>query len=191
TANVEVDIRGAKKLYLVVDDAGDGFGCDWADWAEPRLVGRGGEKKLTEIRWAKAESGWGQVRVDRNANGDALRIDGKRIDYGIGTHAPSVIEFDLPEGYRSFRATVGLDEGGTRQGCGSTVRFSVYVGELPETARRALFRSSRGAGPLDPEESLELLETHEDLEVTLFAAEPLIINPTNIDVDARGRVWVL
>src|SRR5690606_28238698 len=44
---------------------------------------------------------------------------------------------------------------------------------------------------LDPEESLELLETHEDLEVTLFAAEPFIINPTNIDVDARGRVWVL
>ena len=28
------------------------------------------------------------------------------------------------------------------------------------------------------------------LEVELFAAEPLVINPTNISVDARGRVWV-
>ena len=36
---IDVDITGAKQLYLVVTDGGDGFGCDWADWAEPRLVG--------------------------------------------------------------------------------------------------------------------------------------------------------
>ena len=29
------------------------------------------------------------------------------------------------------------------------------------------------------------------MEVTLWAAEPDIVNPTNIDIDARGRVWVL
>lgn len=28
------------------------------------------------------------------------------------------------------------------------------------------------------------------LEATLFASEPMLTNPTNIDVDARGRVWV-
>jgi len=28
------------------------------------------------------------------------------------------------------------------------------------------------------------------LTATLFAAEPMLTNPTNIDVDARGRVWV-
>ena len=28
------------------------------------------------------------------------------------------------------------------------------------------------------------------LEATLFAAEPMLVNPTNIDIDARGRVWV-
>lgn len=43
---------------------------------------------------------------------------------------------------------------------------------------------------LPPEEALKQLETKEDLEVTLFAAEPLITNPTSIDVDAYGRVWV-
>ena len=36
---VSVDIKGAKKLYLVATDGGDGFGCDWADWIEPKLVG--------------------------------------------------------------------------------------------------------------------------------------------------------
>ncbi|HEX3447135.1 MAG TPA: PVC-type heme-binding CxxCH protein, partial [Isosphaeraceae bacterium] len=28
------------------------------------------------------------------------------------------------------------------------------------------------------------------LEATLWASEPLLVNPTNIDVDSRGRVWV-
>ncbi len=31
---VEIDITGKKELWLVVTDAGDGIGCDWADWAE-------------------------------------------------------------------------------------------------------------------------------------------------------------
>ncbi len=30
----------------------------------------------------------------------------------------------------------------------------------------------------------------EDLEATLWAESPLFYNPTNIDVDARGRIWV-
>src|SRR5258705_6686191 len=29
------------------------------------------------------------------------------------------------------------------------------------------------------------------LEVKLWAAEPSLLNPTNIDIDARGRIWVL
>jgi putative membrane-bound dehydrogenase-like protein len=34
------------------------------------------------------------------------------------------------------------------------------------------------------------LETADGLEATLFASEPMMGNPTNIDVDSRGRVWV-
>ena len=30
----------------------------------------------------------------------------------------------------------------------------------------------------------------DDLEITLWAESPMFFNPTNIDVDARGRVWV-
>src|SRR5215212_6277903 len=29
------------------------------------------------------------------------------------------------------------------------------------------------------------------LEIKLWAAEPDLLNPTNIDIDSRGRVWVL
>ena len=30
----------------------------------------------------------------------------------------------------------------------------------------------------------------QDLEVTLWAESPLFFNPTNMDVDASGRIWV-
>ena len=36
--DVDVDITGAKSLFLVATDGGDGFGCDWADWVEPKLI---------------------------------------------------------------------------------------------------------------------------------------------------------
>jgi putative membrane-bound dehydrogenase-like protein len=40
------------------------------------------------------------------------------------------------------------------------------------------------------EKSLADLKVYDGLEVTLFASEPMITNPTNIDIDSRGRVWV-
>jgi putative membrane-bound dehydrogenase-like protein len=35
------------------------------------------------------------------------------------------------------------------------------------------------------------LEVAEGLEANLFTSEPMITNPTNIDIDHKGRVWVL
>ncbi len=42
----------------------------------------------------------------------------------------------------------------------------------------------------DPENALSSLVIADGLEVTAFATEPMLQNPTNIDVDERGRVWV-
>jgi putative membrane-bound dehydrogenase-like protein len=41
-----------------------------------------------------------------------------------------------------------------------------------------------------PESSLADLKVYDGLAVTLFASEPMFSNPTNMDIDARGRVWV-
>ncbi|MDV3309861.1 MAG: c-type cytochrome [Cyclobacteriaceae bacterium] len=41
-----------------------------------------------------------------------------------------------------------------------------------------------------PENATASFVMHEGLDVALFAAEPMVVNPTNIDVDAKGRVWV-
>jgi putative membrane-bound dehydrogenase-like protein len=37
---------------------------------------------------------------------------------------------------------------------------------------------------------LDLFQVPEGLEVTLWAASPLLHNPTNIDIDKDGRIWV-
>ncbi|GAB3907481.1 hypothetical protein GCM10028803_41300 [Larkinella knui] len=42
----------------------------------------------------------------------------------------------------------------------------------------------------DPKYAVGSLNVAPGLEAKLFAAEPMLTNPTNIDVDARGRVWV-
>ncbi|MCC6155467.1 MAG: HEAT repeat domain-containing protein [Candidatus Hydrogenedentes bacterium] len=43
---------------------------------------------------------------------------------------------------------------------------------------------------LSPENSLAKMKVAEGMELTLFAAEPDLYNPTTIDIDAQGRVWV-
>lgn len=48
----------------------------------------------------------------------------------------------------------------------------------------------RAYAQLDPEAGFKALKPGEGLSVSLFAADDLLVNPTAIDVDAQGRVWV-
>ncbi len=41
-----------------------------------------------------------------------------------------------------------------------------------------------------PAYSLADLKAYDGLKVSLFASEPMFTNPTNISIDARGRIWV-
>src|SRR5580704_15725675 len=45
-------------------------------------------------------------------------------------------------------------------------------------------------GPLPPEQALAALKVAEGFQVELFAAEPMLIHPTSIDADHKGRVRV-
>lgn len=183
SVDIDVSLEGAKEMYLVVTDGGNGFAADWADWAEPRLIlADGSEKKLTEVEWKAAQSGWGNVRVNASAGGSELRSAGKAIDYGIGTHANSVIAFNLPAGAKRFKARGALDEGGTKQG-GDSVEFRVY------TENPGPIVASDNASH-DPETAVDSLDVHPELKVQLFASEPMMASPSSIDIDARGRVWV-
>jgi putative membrane-bound dehydrogenase-like protein len=186
SVDIDVSLDGAKELFLVVTDGGNGFGADWADWAEPRLVlADGSEKKLTEIEWKSAQSGWGGVRVNANAEGKELRSAGKSIEYGLGTHANSVIAFNLPAGTKRFKARGALDEGGTKQGIATSVEFRVYT-ENPGP----IAASDTNTASHEPENATQQLDVHPECVVQLFASEPMMLSPASIDIDHRGRVWV-
>ena len=45
-------------------------------------------------------------------------------------------------------------------------------------------------GQVSAPESARRLKAAPGLEATLWASEPMLANPTNIDIDSRGRVWV-
>jgi O-glycosyl hydrolase len=126
--DVDVDITGAKKLYLVIDPVDD-YRVDHADWAQTRLVGPKGEMKLTDLKWVKATAGWGEAHVNQHVGGGDMTLSGAKVPYGIGTHSPSFIEYDLPEGYTRFKARVGLDESAVKaaQYGGGTIRAQVFT----------------------------------------------------------------
>ena len=193
---IDIDISGAKSLWLVATDGGNGYACDWCDWAEPRLIAGRTEKKLTDLNWKAASSQFGSVQKNKNCRGEPLRIAGKPVEYGIGTHANSVIEFELPADHKftRFVARGGLDNGGTDQGgCGAdtSVQFLVFT----QRPGKDVFEKLKSSGASEPTsheaaDALEQLDVHPDLEATLFASEPMMTNPASIDVDHLGRVWV-
>ena len=187
SVDINVDLKGAKNIYLVVADGGDGFACDWADWVNPRFVGPKGETSLTELKWKSATAGFGEVRVNRNAGGGEPSVGGKTVEKAIGTHSNSIIEYDVPAGTTHFKAVGALDDAGVNQGCGSTVTFAVYNTKPAGIAAGPI---AAGTGSHDSKDALSQLDVAQGLQAELFASEPVMANPTNIDIDHLGRVWV-
>ena len=191
---IKIDLKDAKELYLVVNDAGDGITADWADWVAPVLVTSDGKRiKLTELTPKLAKSGWNGVNTDKNANGNEMKVKGVTVT-GLGTHAPSIIGFDLPKGVIAFETQAAMDDGGVKQGSGATAIFQVYA-EKPSD--EVLESKAAGSSALKPygleaaKQGMSTFTTPEGLQASLFAAEPMIQNPTNIDIDERGRVWAI
>lgn len=193
---IKVDLKGAKELFLVATDGSDGFAADWADWMEPTLIKADGTKvKLTDIKPKTATVGWGELGVNKNAGGKPLSVGGKPVAHGFGSHAPSIIGFDLPAGVVAFEARGGIDNGGTDQGTGSTVTFQVFTENPGKDAAKpssgfAASNSDR-YGIQSARKNMATFTAAPGLKASLFAAEPMIQNPTNIDIDHKGRVWAV
>jgi len=186
---VDASLKGAKELYLVVSDE-DGISCDWADWLDPKLImADGSTKDLTKLPWKAASQGSGGTRVGKSAMGDALLVNGQKFENGIGTHARSVIVYDLPQGVTGFTAQAAIDDGGMERGgkaSNASVKFQVYTETPPNAPKPAppIVDDGKTTVPAD------MFTVPEGLEVTVWATSPALFNPTNIDFDAQGRLWV-
>src|SRR5688572_3272399 len=69
------------------------------------------------------------------------------------------------------------------------MRIRPYVGVFLAASILALLTQSALAQK-PPAEALKALKVADDMDVSLFASEPMITNPSAIDIDTQGRVWV-
>ena len=196
---IRAELKGAKELHLVIADGGDGFACDWADWIEPVLIKADGVRvKLTSLKWKAASSGHGEVRIGKNAGASDLRVNGEAIADGIGAHAVSVISYNLPADVIAFEAKGGLDNGGSDQsGCGGSASVQFLVFNAAPPAQTVAAAPAPGVAPADrygldaAKRNMATFKTADGLQPSLVAAEPMIQNPTSIDIDPRGRIWAV
>lgn len=73
--------------------------------------------------------------------------------------------------------------------CVSLIKFifvAVAMACINSFGADAVVRS----GPEAAREQLKEMKVADGLEVTLFASEPMVVNPADMDIDARGRVWI-
>ena len=126
--NLNAEITDASKLYLVVTIAGDNFNYDHADWINPALYKANGDSLLlTSLSWVSATSGWAFVAKNKSLDGNPLTVNGVTYSNGFGVNSYSLIEFDLPEGYTTFKAFCGFDDEVINAPNGVTIEFFVFV----------------------------------------------------------------
>jgi hypothetical protein len=152
SVDVDIDITGADKLYLVVSSEDiNGYSNHNCNWINPEVTGPGKKLKLTELSWVNASSGRGKPMINQTFNGGKLKVNNNEYNSGLNVNAVSIIEYDLPEGVTTFRALAGLQSGmssnsdATRQNNGkfmiftsdpsgpepgSTAEISVNLGDL-------------------------------------------------------------
>ena len=184
THKVDVDVSKWKKLYLVVNDGGDGDGEDHGAWFNPVFVSADGrEVKLSSRKWKTAKSGWGKIGFGISATGKPLKSgDGKAQPDGLGTHANSTIVFDVPKGAVRFKAQAGLAN--TSKGKGK-IQFAVSD-SMPSFAGASNSKEGPHATPnspiILPHVAVKALVDLEAIEACLDAVG---------SVNSRSALWAL
>lgn len=173
SVDIKVNIKNLKTLVLVVENGGDDINSDHANWINPVLSGPAGKLELKGLKWKSAYTEWQKVKKGSNIEGQEVEFKGKTYKNVLGTHAYSVIEYDLPAGYETFTAIGALAKSSKGQG---SVSF-VVNGSIPKVEVKKYLPK-------------EAFNAYKDLEVTVWATSPMFYNPTNMDVDSKGRIWV-
>jgi len=56
------------------------------------------------------EQSWGEPKVGKSVENNAMRIDGRVFEYGIGSHSASRLVWSLNGAYKKFHSFIGLDD---------------------------------------------------------------------------------
>ena len=136
-ATIDIDVSKFKSLFLVVHP-GEKNGKDHAAWLQPTLHTTDGKTiDLTTQKYKVIKEGDGRrkTRLNKSVENKPLLDLTKKEVKGIGTHAFSIIEFELPANAARFTATGRLTEGA--KGGGASVTFHVLdsIDEIQPTGK--------------------------------------------------------
>jgi len=135
---IKVDIKGAKKIYLVVSNGGINNRFDHAVWLAPRLTGANGELDLVKHPWKIAKCGAYRIMRNRGYHGGAISVNGEIKPKGISAHATSILSWDIPPGYETFEAIGAiLDSGINQKKSIPSMNFEIYT-SMPEKKLKQL-----------------------------------------------------
>lgn len=106
----------------------------------PIPLGSGPQVSLTTLPASEVEFGFAEPRLNRAWNGPPISLGGVQYERGIGMHAPTRMEFEVPEGAVQLQAIVGLAD---------------TIGDCPKAAVTFEVRNERdellyGSGLVDP-----------------------------------------
>lgn len=121
--SLDVELNGAEDLYLVATFGPDNYDSDQAVWASPTLYDENGAATdMTTLKPVSAKTGWGSLILNRDHQGNKIKLGGVIYEKGFFAHAPSILHFKLNGKFRRFTACVGLVESAQRGSCS----FEVY-----------------------------------------------------------------
>src|SRR6266480_3830923 len=72
----------------------------------------------------------------------------------------------------------------------TTLLSSAFAVSILVTQTNAIAANPAGVGLEAARESAKKFAVAKGLEASLFASEPMVRNPTDMDIDERGRVWI-
>ncbi|MDR2583884.1 MAG: NPCBM/NEW2 domain-containing protein [Fibromonadaceae bacterium] len=65
---------------------------------------------LQELKPVVAEQSWGEPKMGKTVENNAMRIDGRIFEFGIGSHAISKLVWNLNGSYKKIHSYIGLDD---------------------------------------------------------------------------------
>jgi len=79
---------------------------------------------LASLDLSKMTTGWGKAEANKAVQGFPMAMGGRKLERGVGSHAPSEMYIDLSGGSRRFTALVGVDD--EVKGNIGSVEFRIY-----------------------------------------------------------------
>jgi len=94
-------------------------------WAREAFTGERAKDRRIRIRVLRQDHSW--LRFGRSAIETPLKIGAQSFRRGLGTHAVSDLEVEIPSGAQRFEASVGVDNNHNTVGTRGSVEFVVEV----------------------------------------------------------------